>query len=177
MVRRFARPYAKAIMDVAGSTEAAATVRVELARFDAARRRSTELQELFANPGIAAEGKIGIAHAIADRLALGAPAKKVLEVLIHNHRINDLEAIAAALAAFVNEATNTVVADVRSAHELSPAETEELRGMLEKKFGKRVDVQVTADPRLLGGFVARVGSEIYDASVAGKIAKFRESLA
>jgi F0F1-type ATP synthase delta subunit len=36
---------------------------------------------------------------------------------------------------------------------------------------------VTPDATLLGGFVARVGSEIYDASVVGKIDKFRESLA
>ena len=29
---------------------------------------------------------------------------------------------------------------------------------------------------VLGGFVAQIGSEVYDASVAGKINKFRESL-
>jgi len=32
------------------------------------------------------------------------------------------------------------------------------------------------DPKLLGGFVARIGSEVYDASVIGKINRFRETL-
>jgi F0F1-type ATP synthase delta subunit len=35
---------------------------------------------------------------------------------------------------------------------------------------------VRTDPKLLGGFVVRIGSEIWDASVVGKINKFRESL-
>ncbi len=176
MVRRFARPYAKAIMDVTGSPEKAGETRAELERFDAARRQSVELQEVFANPGIEAAAKVGIANAIADRLSMSAMSRKVLEVLIHNHRINDLEAIVAALAAYVNEATNTVVAEVTSAHALSDGEVEQLRLTLEKKVGKRVTVQVRKDPQLLGGFVARIGSEILDASVAGKIDKFRESL-
>jgi uncharacterized membrane protein required for colicin V production len=49
---------------------------------------------------------------------------------------------------------------------------EQLKGLV----GKRVEVRVTTDPALLGGFVARIGSEVYDASVSGKIHKFRESL-
>lgn len=177
IVRRFARPYAKAITDVAGGAAKAAGVRDELAKFDQARRSSVELQEVFANPGIEADAKVGIANKISDRLGLSALGKKAIEVLIRNHRVNDLPAIVDAVTAFVNEATNTVIADVRSAAPLAADEQAELTRTLEKKFGKRVDVRVTTDAALLGGFVARVGSEIYDASVAGKIEKFRESLA
>ena len=49
--------------------------------------------------------------------------------------------------------------------------------MLEKKVGAKVDIDITVDPELIGGFVAKIGSEVYDASVSGKIEKFRESLA
>ncbi len=176
MVRRFARPYAKAMMEVAGSPQKADELRAELERFEATRKESVELQEVFANPGIEPGPKIGVANAIADRLSMSAMGKKVLEVLIRNHRINDLDAIVAALASYVNDATNTVVAEVTSAHALSEGEMEQLRLTLEKKMGKRVTVQVRKDPQLLGGFVARIGSEILDASVVGKIEKFRESL-
>lgn len=176
MVRRFARPYAKAIMDVAGSPEKANDIRAALATFNEARHSSAELREVFANPGIDVDAKIAIAGQIAGRLSTEGMAVKVIEVLIRNRRINDLDAIVDALATYVNEATNTVVAEVSSAHELSRDELESLRRTLEKKFAKRVDVRVTTDPALLGGFVARIGSEIFDASVAGKIDKFRESL-
>ena len=176
MIRRFARPYAHAIIDVAGSAERANTVRVELDKFDQARRESVELQDLYANPGIDLEAKLAITHKIASKLRLSDLTGKVLEILIRNHRMNDLPAIVDALATMINNQLNIAVAEVRSAKKLSEQEVQELRKTLERKFGKRVEVRVETDPSLLGGFVAKVGSEIFDASVAGKIHRFREQL-
>jgi F-type H+-transporting ATPase subunit delta len=176
MVRRFARPYARAILDVAESAEKANNIRVELARFEQVRKTAADLQELYANPGIDSEVKFKVTHAIAGKLGFSQLSGRVLEVLITNHRINDLGAIIEALAFYVNEKLGIAVADVRSAHELSEQEVGDLRKTLEKKTGKRVEVRVSTDPELLAGFVARIGSEIYDASVVGKINKFRESM-
>jgi F-type H+-transporting ATPase subunit delta len=177
MIRRFARPYARAIMDVIKSPEKANEIRNELARFDEARRASTELQDVYANPGIELNAKVGITQSIAKRLGLSEMSLKILDVLLRNHRINDLGAIVEAVAEMVRQQTGTVAADVRSAHALSDGELDSLRKTLEAKMGKKVEISVATDPALLGGFVAKVGSEIYDASVIGKINKFRESLA
>lgn len=176
MIRRFARPYARAILDVAASPQRANTVRAELDKFDQARRLSADLQELYANPGIENDVKFKVTHAIASRLGLADLTGKVLEVLIRNHRINQLDAVVEALAQMVNDLLNVAVADVRSAHKLSEQELAQLRKTLEQKAGRRVEVRLQTDPTLIGGFVARIGSEVYDASVAGKIHKFRESL-
>ena len=177
MIRRFARPYARAIMDITGSPAAANTLRLELEQFEAQRRKSSELHDLYANPGIENDVKLKITEQIATRLGLSALAVKVLDVLIRNHRINGLAAINDALAQYVNQALNVAVADVRTAHALDDKEQNELRQTLEKKLGKKVELRLATDPTLLGGFVAQVGSEIWDASVAGKINKFRASLA
>jgi F-type H+-transporting ATPase subunit delta len=176
VIRRFARPYARAIVDVAGSPQRANTIRAELERFEQVRRESEELQDLYANPGIELEAKFRITHTIASRLGLTDLTGKVLEVLIRNHRINQLQAVVEALASMVNEALNIAVVEVRSAHELTEQELAQLRKTLEQKVGKRVEVRIRIDRDLIGGFIARIGSEIYDASVVGKIHKFRESL-
>jgi F-type H+-transporting ATPase subunit delta len=176
MIRRFSRPYARAIMDVTGSPQVAEALRVELMRFESVRKGSSDLQELYANPGIEAAAKVAITATIAKRLGLTDLAVKVLEVLLRNHRVNDLDGILAALAARINLATGTLVAEVRTAHQLTPLEIQTLQSTLEQKFAKRIELQLATDPDLLAGFVAKVGSEIYDASVAGKIAKFRASL-
>ncbi|HEY4641002.1 MAG TPA: ATP synthase F1 subunit delta [Thermoanaerobaculia bacterium] len=177
MIRRFARPYARAIMDVTGSPAAANELRQQLEQFDAQRAKSVELQDFYANPGFESDAKTKVTAEIAKRLGLSDLAVKVLDVLIRNHRINDLGAINDALVQYVNDALQIAVADVRTAHALNQDEQNELRQTLEKKLGKKVELQLTTDPTLLGGFVAQVGSEIWDASVAGKINKFRASLA
>jgi F-type H+-transporting ATPase subunit delta len=176
MIRRFARPYARAVMDVVGDAQRGAALLDELRRFEQARTIAPELHDLYANPGIDAATKTNVTRAVAQRLGLSDMAVKVLDVLLRNHRINDLGAINEALAELIRAATGTVAAEVRAAQQPTPAELEELRRTLEKKVGRKVEVDVSVDPSLLGGFVAKIGSEVYDASVAGKINKFRESL-
>src|SRR5436309_15715613 len=71
MIRRFARPYARAINDVmkAGrrvtleqaEVPAAAPVLAELRRFEDARQSANDLRELFANPGIDGGTKTSVA--------------------------------------------------------------------------------------------------------------------
>jgi F-type H+-transporting ATPase subunit delta len=176
LIRRFARPYAKAILDVAQSPQRANTVRVELEKFEQMRRTASDLQEVYANPAIDVDAKFKVTHAIASRLGLSDLTGKVLEVLIRNHRINQLDAVVGALEHMVNEQLNVAVVEVRSAHKLTEQELAQLRKTLEQKVGKRVEVHLETDPALIGGFVARIGSEVYDASVVGKIHRFRESL-
>ena len=60
MIRRFARPYARAIMDVAASTEKATTLLGELTRFSAVLDSSDELRGVFENPGVETAGKAGV---------------------------------------------------------------------------------------------------------------------
>lgn len=177
MIRRFARPYAKAIMEVVQSPQKAGEIRAELAKFESVRAGSVELRDVYANPAIEPATKSAITKQIAQRLGLSELAVRVLDVLIQNHRINDLASIAEALAAMVRQATGTVAAEVRAAHPLSDQDRAQLQRTLQQKVGKNVELMVTTDPTLLGGFVAQIGSEIFDASVLGKINKFRQSLA
>ena len=176
MIRRFARPYAKAIMEVAGSPQKASELRGELMRFDAALKTSPELRDVYANPGFSHETKKSISGSIARKLKLSELATRLIDVLVHNNRINDLSAILEAVAASVNDALGVAVAEVRTAKSLSPDEMTKLADVLGRKVGRKVELDVVTDPKLLGGFVARIGSEVYDASVIGKINKFRETL-
>ena len=121
--------------------------------------------------------KLNITGQIARKMQASELATKTLEVLVRHHRINDIDAIIEALAAYVNKALGIAVAEVRSAKALTPDEIRDLADTLSKKVGKKVELDIRTDPKLLGGFVVRIGSEIWDASVIGKINKFRESLA
>lgn len=175
MIRRFARPYARAIMDAAGSPAKASELRGELMMFATALRNSQQLHDLYANP-VDETTKLAITNQIAKKMKASDLTTRTLEVLVRHHRINDIDAIIEALAAYVNAALGVAVAEVRSAKPLGADEIQQLAETLSKKVGKKVELDIKTDPKLLGGFVVRIGSEIWDASVVGKINKFRESL-
>ena len=177
MIRRFARPYARAILDAAGSAQKANEIRGELMRFDSSLRGSAELRDFYANPAIDETTKIAVTQKLAAKMKMSELAAKTLDVLVRFHRINDIGAILAALAAYVNRELGVAVAEVRSAKSLSAEEIAQLADTLSRKVGKKVELDIRTDPELLGGFVARIGSEVWDASVIGKIHKFKESLA
>lgn len=176
MIRKFARPYARAIMDAAGTPAKANELRGELMTFAKALNSSAELRELYANPAVEEATRIAITQQLARKMKASDLGTRTLEVLVRHHRINDIDAIIAALSLYVNSALGVAVAEVRSAKALGPDEIQQLADTLSQKVGKKVELDIKTDPKLLGGFVVRIGSEIWDASVAGKINKFRESL-
>lgn len=177
MIRRFARPYAKAFLEIARSTEERMQLLEALRSFEKVRKENAELSQLFANPAVDADRKEKVVGAIAAKLGLDAIATRVLNVLVRNGRINGLEWIILAFRSAINETTGTEIAKVRTAHALSDQERNTLQQGLEKRFGGRIDLELEVDASLIGGFVAEVGSEVYDASVVGQISKLRQQLA
>ncbi|MGH9458019.1 MAG: ATP synthase F1 subunit delta [Thermoanaerobaculia bacterium] len=176
MIRRFARPYAKAMMDLAGDARRAKAVHGELARFEEARRGSAELRDLFENPGFETEVKIRVARDIAGRLGVSDLGMRLIDVLVRHNRINDTGAVLEAWAEMINAALGIAVAEVRTAHPLDEAEAERLREALRARLGRDVELAVSTDASLLGGFVARIESEVWDASVRGRLEKFKTAL-
>jgi hypothetical protein len=58
--------------------------------------------------------------------------------------------------------------------------TEEQRGLLKRRlrerFGQEFILRVEIDPSLLGGLVVRVGDQVFDGSVAGRLSALSERL-
>ena len=176
MIRRFVRPYAKAMMELSGTPEAAKATHQKIAAFEAAASQSGELRQLFENPGVDVESKLKVVRQMASRLEIDPLGLRLLEVLVRHHRINDLGAVLEGWKEKINEGLGIAVAEVRTAHSIDAAERTRLSEALQARLGRQVELDVTTDPALLGGFVAKVESEVWDASVRGKLNKLRSSL-
>ena len=69
-----------------------------------------------------------------------------------------------------------VHAEVTSAEPLSDERIQAIEQRLATVTGKRVSMTTKVDKDIIGGVVARVGSTIYDASIATQLKKIRERL-
>jgi F-type H+-transporting ATPase subunit delta len=68
------------------------------------------------------------------------------------------------------------LADVRSALALDDAQQARLAEALSRAVGRPVELRVTVDPALIGGFVATVGDTVVDASVRHRLEVLKERL-
>ena len=91
-------------------------------------------------------------------------------------RPRDFPTLLDALVQLVAKETNRRVADVRSAVEMTVKQRASLVAALSNYTGYPVDVRVTPEPQLLGGFVAMVGDIVIDTSLRHRLEQARELL-
>ncbi len=70
-----------------------------------------------------------------------------------------------------------LVAEVESALPLTVEETNRLTAGLARIYGRAISVHVMVNPALGGGLRVRVGDEVIDGSVAGRLEELRRRLA
>jgi len=69
-----------------------------------------------------------------------------------------------------------IQAEVTTATPLSAERLSELQQRLAKVTGRTVTMTTKIDQTIIGGVVTRIGSTVYDGSVATQLAKVRERL-
>lgn len=67
-------------------------------------------------------------------------------------------------------------ARIENAVESSPAQMTAIQDGLARKYGPGLNVSFWVNPQLIGGLKIRVGSDIYDGSVAGRLAGLESSM-
>ncbi len=117
--------------------------------------------------------------ALLDR-TLGPHASKTflqfLKVVALHERLDYLRSMRDAAHAIHDESRGHVSIEVRTAEELDPARTEQLRATLAGMLDRQVDLMPVVDPGLIGGLIVRVGDTVYDASVSTRLEQLRREM-
>ena len=168
-----ARPYAEAVFKIAAEQNALPAWSDLLQRLTAVLQRP-EAVALIGDPALSATQISGV---IADSAGqMSAEQRSFVGVLAGNERLSVLPEIAELFGKLRNEHEKVLDAQVSTAYPLSDAQTADLRATLESKYGRKVDVTVVLDPDLIGGVSIRIGDEVMDASVRGKLAQLAAAL-
>jgi F-type H+-transporting ATPase subunit delta len=175
--RTAAARYARALLDVAISESADLdTIARELDEFTAFFTGQPALEGLMLNPAVPAPRKRAAMEEITKISGLTPIVSKLLILLADRDRLGLLKDVAATYRDFLAERQNVVHAEVTSAEPLSNDRVQAIERRLADMTGKRVSMTTRVDKDIIGGVVARVGSTIYDASIATQLKKIRERL-
>ncbi|MFT4241030.1 MAG: F0F1 ATP synthase subunit delta [Acidovorax sp.] len=170
-----ARPYADALFKAA--TAAGVDLGGAAAWVDelAAIAANPQLRQLADNPKVTADQVFAVITGVA-RSALPDTAKNFLRTVIDNGRIGALPEVAAQFRALVNQRNGSSDAVVQSAFPMDGAALASVSEVLEKRFGRKLNLTVQLDESLIGGIRVVVGDEVLDTSVKARLEQMKAAL-
>jgi F-type H+-transporting ATPase subunit delta len=172
-----ARRYASAAFTVASQTgdfDAWLQTLTEVARV----LRMPSAHVIFLSPAVAAQQK---AAALDHIVPSASPTvRNFLHILVDRDRLYAIPDIVEALQELINQRRGIITAEVTTAvpldAELEHVVAQRLATYLASTPDK-VTIHAHVDPAIIGGVVARVGDQVIDDSVRGRLERLRRTLA
>lgn len=169
------RGYAEALVAAARAEGEVDALEDQLFAFAKALAREAKVREALIDPALPAAQKRGLVQDLLGE-RVSPHVASMIGFILDQGRGRELAAILEAFAEVAAEQRSEVLAEVRSAVPLDDAQRERIAAALGRTTGRSVDVQVVVDPDLIGGIVAKVGDEVFDSSIRGRLRDVRERM-
>jgi F-type H+-transporting ATPase subunit delta len=161
-----ARPYAKAIFEIA-------TAEKTLAAWSNG--------SYLARPAMRAAERANFLQSILEgapdaQVFESAAGKNLLRLLSENNRLGALPEIAAQFDKLKAQAENKVKVTLVAATQVDGEQAAKVTAALQRKLGREVELTLEVDPKLLGGAVVRAEDMVIDGSVRSRLQRLAGSL-
>ena len=129
---------------------------------------------LSSNPRLA---PAQIAALVSDAAgSLDNEQRNFVQVLAENERLEVMSDIEQQFRLLRNRHEEVLDVTVQTAYPLTETQVADIVATLEKKYGRKVRATAELEDELIGGVCIRIGDEVIDASVRGKLAKLAATL-
>jgi F-type H+-transporting ATPase subunit delta len=176
IVSGMAGRYATALFELALDERAVDTAKADLDRFDALVAASPDLTRLVRSPVFTADEQIRALSAVLEKAGIGGIAAQFLKVVASNRRLFAVREIIKDFRALVARHKGEVTAEVTFAETPSEAHLAAVRDALKAVTRKDVQVDVTVDPSIIGGLIAKLGSRMIDSSLRTKLNSIKHAM-
>ncbi len=171
-----AERYAGALFELARANNDLEGVERSLDRFQGSLRDSPDLRRFVLSPVFSnAEQQQGLT-AIFKAAGVTGLVRDFFLVLATNRRLFAVENVIKSFKALAAKERGEVEAGIVSAVPLTKAQTQDLVDTLRQTLGKTPRLTTTVDPKLLGGLIVKVGSQMIDTSLRTKLKNLEKAM-
>jgi len=172
---QIAKKYSRAMINSVDVNELPAMIE-ELKAFAGLVDENRQLKLLFAGQIFSDAEKGKAFDALAPALKFNANTTKYLKIIIIQGHLSAIKEVVTATIDAYNDKQKKATAVVVSSVALDSTNTERLKEALKKMTDREVTIENETDGSLLGGFIVRVGSTIFDSSVKGQLRLLKAEL-
>jgi F-type H+-transporting ATPase subunit delta len=171
-----ARRYARALFSIARDTSSVDATRDAIDRMTALFESEPTLRSALFRPLHPVAERRAVLRAVCDRLGLDATVRNFFMYLIDQRRLVAFDAIHDEFGSLADAAAGLTKARVTAATPLDDVQRERLQRALAARTGRRVELDVSVDPELIGGAVAVVDNVVFDGSLRTQLHQLRDTL-
>jgi F-type H+-transporting ATPase subunit delta len=169
--------YARALLEVAVKERAnPEEIEQQLTEFANLLTEHPSLAKALLNPAVPVQRKVATVAQLMALVKISPILAKLVGLLAERDRLVLLPDLVAAYRDRLADYRQIVRAEVTTAEPLPAERAQEIQKSLARVTGRTVMLATHIDPAIMGGMVARVGSMVYDASVAHQLQKMRDRL-
>ncbi len=168
-----ARRYAAGIFQLAQEENAIDTWRAELAKLDELLQDEV-LVAAFKNPAVGVSRRMDLAQLLKPELR--PETENLLRLLVEHYRTPEMHRIREEFERLADEASGIVHVAVTTAIDLDKEDRQRFEQALAKKVGRKVTVEFSTDPAIVGGAAIQIGDHLVDGTVRTQLARLRQEL-
>lgn len=136
---------------------------------------SKELYEALVNPIISAGDKEAVIDSIFEK-DTDETMRNFLKLLVRKNRFNLIFDIVKIYNSLLDKLNNISKVEVISAIELNDEYKNQIKEKLAQVLNKEIIVSYDVNNSILAGLVYKMGDDVFDTSLAGKIDKFKNAI-
>jgi F-type H+-transporting ATPase subunit delta len=148
----------------------------ELFRFGRIVQADPNLRSALSNQFVPAAARAGVVTELVSG-KVSVPALRLITQAAAHPRGRSLDAALEAYAGLAAELRERLVAEVHVAVPLTDDQRARLAAALVAAYGHDVHLNVVLDPTLVGGMTVRIGDQLINGSVAGRLGELRRGMA
>lgn len=173
LTSKVAKRYAQGLLDFTNESGQTATIFSEMKDVVKIMTESQDLKKFFLTPYIDSKKKIEIAREIFK--GLSASSQNLITLVIRQGRENQLKNIAQEFINKVEDINGVQRITLTTATEISKDNINQiLRSTNLVKADSNFDLKLNVNPKILGGYILRVGDQLVDASVKSKLNQIKK---
>ncbi len=171
-----ARRYANALLAIGQKEGQTRRILEEAEQFDRQVGDTPLLREMMEAAHINRRDKKAALEAVLASSGFLPVTRNFLFLLIDKGRMNILSSIVSALRGLFERIEGIERVQVEVPMPLTDGQRDLLRSVLEGQTGRKVVLEETVEPSVLGGMIVKVGSIVYDGSARTQIEHIRANL-
>lgn len=164
--------YAKSLIDIAKEKNLLDTVKEDMGLILRALKSNKELDAVFKSPIINKEKKNAVINAIFAS-KVNPLSLSIFKITIDKGRADILDMVAQDFIRQYNKINGIEVATIITAAPISKETEADFVKLIEAATASKILIQTKVDPKLIGGFVVKIGDRQIDESISSKLNQLR----